>query len=289
MELENNFIAIAFGLILSAFTCGIAAYSGFFHFENPPSSKLHLGHVLGVFVLFLSVPIWLAPLTAYVIVSITSGAFSHQLASIIKVMKHPWFQLGVILTSVLVVGIYTYKLRRLFIPLFGPEGTNWKWSMKQFGMGLLTCLICFPVVMTVSLIIQTILYLAFQILPIEQVAVVHLRSLLDKPFLFGLTTLAVVTVVPMVEEVIFRGFFQTWLMSKIGVGKAIVLTALLFALFHYSQQQEVYNFQIVGSLFVLALFLGFIYVRQQSLWAPIALHMLFNFIGVSAIFLDGNG
>lgn len=142
-----------------------------------------------------------------------------------------------------------------------------------------------PLVFTVSQMLDLILEWAFKIPQIEQNAVVHLRTLEEQPVLFGLTLLLVTTVVPVMEELLFRGFLQTWLMKYFSIESSILVTSVLFASFHYASQQSWYNIQIVGALFVLSLFLGYIYARQRSLWAPIALHSLFNLIGVAGIFL----
>ena len=65
--------------------------------------------------------------------------------------------------------------------------------------------------------------------------------------------------------------------------KAIVFSALCFALFHYAPSQGMGNISLLATLFLFALFLGFIYERQASLFASIGLHMTFNAVSTFRI------
>lgn len=118
---------------------------------------------------------------------------------------------------------------------------------------------------------------------VQQLAVQELERDFEHPVLFVLMAITVTTIVPFVEELLFRGFMQNWLRKYIGRGRAIFLTAFIFACFHYSHGQGIGNFELIISLFSLSLFLGYIYERQQTLWASIGLHSTFNAISVIAI------
>jgi membrane protease YdiL (CAAX protease family) len=75
----------------------------------------------------------------------------------------------------------------------------------------------------------------------------------------------------------------------LGTKAAILLTSLAFALFHYSGSQEIGNVSLIASLFTFALFLGFIYEKQSSLFASIGLHMTFNLASALRILLAAEG
>jgi membrane protease YdiL (CAAX protease family) len=83
---------------------------------------------------------------------------------------------------------------------------------------------------------------------------------------------------PVGEEIFFRGIIQTGLhrlwLPRWGSMRhrwiAIVLTALLFGLMHFS----VYHH--IPALIALGIILGYVYERTGSLLVPIMLHMLFN-------------
>ena len=88
---------------------------------------------------------------------------------------------------------------------------------------------------------------------------------------------------PIIEEFLFRGCLMTYLKRYMPPKGAITLSALCFSLFHFAPSQGFGNISLVASLFVLALFLGFIYERQASLFASIGLHMTFNAVSTFRI------
>lgn len=65
-------------------------------------------------------------------------------------------------------------------------------------------------------------------------------------------------VAPITEEVLFRGLILRGLLSRFGAGSAVVLTALLFSLFHVNP------WQFLGA-FVLGLLFGWFYLALRSL------------------------
>lgn len=158
-------------------------------------------------------------------------------------------------------------------------------AFKDFGFGVLTWVISFPVVACVDQIGDLLTYLAFGVSRVEQVAVRFVRLSAESPFLLTVATISTVIAAPLLEEWIFRGFMQTYLKSKLGFVKALFVTALIFACFHFSPSQGTGNFTLILSLFTLALYLGFLYEKRKSLIAPIALHMTFNSISVIRIVL----
>jgi membrane protease YdiL (CAAX protease family) len=98
-----------------------------------------------------------------------------------------------------------------------------------------------------------------------------------------LTTIAVLIlvafVIPIWEELFFRGFLYKWSRNRLGMWAAISLNALLFGVFH-----------LIPLQILLAAMMGFalawIYERSDSLWAPILMHMINNLIvGVSSVWL----
>jgi membrane protease YdiL (CAAX protease family) len=87
-----------------------------------------------------------------------------------------------------------------------------------------------------------------------------------------------VLVVPVFEELLFRGFLQTSLRSVSGkpwVG--IVLTSLFFSVLHPPTH--------IPALFMLSCGLGYAYERSGSLFRPILMHVFFNGFNVVATLL----
>lgn len=119
----------------------------------------------------------------------------------------------------------------------------------------------------------------------EQVAIKQLKQNKELGSLFIFSIFSVTILIPFFEELVFRGILQTWLRSQWGRWGAIISSSLLFSLAHYSPAQGIANLQILGSLFVLSNFLGFLYERQRSLIAPVLVHSFFNALSVSSIAL----
>lgn len=160
-----------------------------------------------------------------------------------------------------------------------------KQAAKDFFFGSMTWLVAYPIVLVLSQLISLIVSHIYKGPRLEQVAVQHLKATISSPMLFWTTVIAIIFVVPLVEELLFRGYLLTWLQKFFRNGISIILSSGIFSFFHYSASQGIDNIELLVSLFILACFLGYIYERQQSLWAPIGLHTTFNAISISMILL----
>lgn len=90
-----------------------------------------------------------------------------------------------------------------------------------------------------------------------------------------------VLIVPVFEELLFRGFLQTSLRSVSGKPwVAIVLTSLFFSVLHPPTH--------IPALFMLSCGLGYAYERSGSLFRPILMHVFFNGFSVAAAFLQSS-
>ena len=76
---------------------------------------------------------------------------------------------------------------------------------------------------------------------------------------------------PVMEEYIFRKLIVDRTV-RYGQGTAVVVSGLMFGLFHGNLNQFVYAA-------VIGMFLAFLYVKTGDLRITISLHMLFNFVG----------
>jgi membrane protease YdiL (CAAX protease family) len=97
----------------------------------------------------------------------------------------------------------------------------------------------------------------------------------------GLRILVVIfaaLIVPVFEELLFRGFFQTALRSLSGSPwTGIVLTSIFFAILHPPTH--------IPALFMLSCGLGYAYERSGSLLRPILMHIFFNGFSVAMTLL----
>lgn len=86
-----------------------------------------------------------------------------------------------------------------------------------------------------------------------------------------ITSIYTVLLAPVFEELLFRKFLCDRIV-KYGQGTAILLSGLMFGLFHGNFNQFFYAF-FIGSYF------AFIYVQTGNIKYTIGLHMMVNFIG----------
>ncbi len=80
-----------------------------------------------------------------------------------------------------------------------------------------------------------------------------------------LTFQALVLVTPLTEELFFRGFVLPGLAARLGVGRAIVASAVIFSVFHL-------DLGVLAPVFVAGLLLGWLYHRTGSLWPGVLVH-----------------
>jgi membrane protease YdiL (CAAX protease family) len=80
-------------------------------------------------------------------------------------------------------------------------------------------------------------------------------------------------IAPLTEEVLFRGIILSGFLKNYSVNHAIILSAVLFAIFHFTIIQ-------LPVTFIMGCFLGWLYVRTGSLIPSIFAHALYNFCAI---------
>lgn len=158
---------------------------------------------------------------------------------------------------------------------------------RNIAIGVATWFVAYPVtafIGSLTKFLLTKIYADPGVL--NQIAVSELKGMQgDSALSLVLSALWVVTIVPVLEELLFRGLLQGWLKNRFSVYKAIAITSIVFSFFHFSPLQGLSNIELLISLFTLSCFLGYLRERQDSLWASIALHSFFNGVSVAIIFL----
>ena len=84
--------------------------------------------------------------------------------------------------------------------------------------------------------------------------------------------LGISVMAPVVEELLFRGIIQGELRKAMPDWLAIIIQAVVFALFHLEPIQSSY-------VLLPGLLLGLAYYWSRSIWVPVIMHISFNFIG----------
>jgi membrane protease YdiL (CAAX protease family) len=114
---------------------------------------------------------------------------------------------------------------------------------------------------------------------------VEAQELLFQEPLLGLAaTITLTTVVPLVEETLFRGVLYASLLERGGHALAIVVTAVTFAAIHLLAGASAVG--PIVQLLLLALYLGGLRAFTGSLWAPLAAHATWNLVA-SLVYLIG--
>ncbi|MEQ9367400.1 MAG: type II CAAX endopeptidase family protein [Leptospirales bacterium] len=101
----------------------------------------------------------------------------------------------------------------------------------------------------------------------------------------ALFTTAIVIMAPLWEEILFRGFvFAGYSRSPIGPIGAILIPALIWAAIHL--QYEAHD---IATIFVLGIVIGVARWRTNSLYVPIAIHLVLNSIALISVAISIDG
>jgi len=78
--------------------------------------------------------------------------------------------------------------------------------------------------------------------------------------------------IPVIEELVFRGIILGEFLSTMNADVAVFLSALIFGTMHMQPVQ-------IGYALVCGLILGYVYLYSNSLYLSIAIHIIFNVLG----------
>lgn len=87
-----------------------------------------------------------------------------------------------------------------------------------------------------------------------------------------------VVLAPLFEEIIFRGYLQKRLRETRGVVFSIVFSSLIFAVLHF-------QLNVIISVFVLSLFIGYLREKFDSIWPGVMVHALRNGLAYMLLFI----
>lgn len=90
--------------------------------------------------------------------------------------------------------------------------------------------------------------------------------------------LAVAVAAPVLEELLFRKIVLEGMEVNYGARKAIIWSAVLFAIFHLNPWQGI-------GAFCIGLFLGWLYVKTRDIWLCIFIHFFTNSLAFLAFFM----
>ncbi len=281
--------------IIFALIGGMANYfaytKGFFTLpsNNLRRPQISVKQLLIVFVIYINISIFITPFILKLIHTIwirRTLALEHESIFLMTIAQISNF----VLTFFLLY-IFSMKQDRKIMKLLWKDLAKNNSTTIAFdvSLGAMVWIPSFPIIILINHLGELFIYWIFSSKGSLQVAVQYLQRSLDSPLYFSMALIIIVILAPILEEYIFRGFLQSWFKNHFGTTLSILLSAICFALFHFIPSQGFSNLPLIFSLFIFALYLGFIYERQRSLFAPIALHMTFNAASVLRIVFINSG
>ncbi|MBS0648347.1 MAG: CPBP family intramembrane metalloprotease [Verrucomicrobia bacterium] len=267
---DSIYVLLIFGL-LGLITNSIAWKNGFYEWHPLPPPRIYFKQVVSVFAIYVGVTFFLSQ---YFV-----GLLQRHSTAPVSLGLNITVQFLIVVSMVVALILYGRTQSPLFEKIWkNPAQATATSPTYDFFLGIATLFAAFPVVIVVGQFFDLLLYLFFQLESYEQTAVRYLKTTLVSPSLTMLALITIVVIAPFIEEFLFRGTLQTYFKQRLSAKKAIILTSLCFALFHFSPEQGLGNLSLIPSLFTFACFLGYVYERQGSLFASVGLHMAFNFL-----------
>ena len=80
---------------------------------------------------------------------------------------------------------------------------------------------------------------------------------------------ALVVCTPLIEEFIFRGMMFNALKQKISIPSSVILCSLTFGIIHQ-------KIMIIVVAFIMGNYFSYCYIKYESMYAPIIVHLAFN-------------
>lgn len=94
---------------------------------------------------------------------------------------------------------------------------------------------------------------------------------------YALMLLIAGVLAPLAEETAFRGLLYGWLRERLGIGLAMLGSALAFSVMHGIPA-------LIPAIVVLGVILAWVYEKTGSIWAPVIVHGLYNAIVTTIIY-----
>jgi len=156
---------------------------------------------------------------------------------------------------------------------FLPVVWRWEWLL----VAVFVSIVSIPVRGLLGLVIQFLLEGGLESLQARS-AIISAGSSFSWVNFF-LTLVGAGLIVPISEELYFRGLLHRWFQSRLGFRARVLLSSAIFGLAHFD------SVAVVAASFVLGLVNAIAYERSKSLWLPIAMHVITNCFSVTLLYL----
>lgn len=146
---------------------------------------------------------------------------------------------------------------------FGMDRKN----LKRAALALIICIVTLPIITQASFFYQQLLEKHFHISLTNQDIILQINE--SPPIIKAGLILTAITLIPLCEELLFRGVLFPYLTRNIGLPAGIFVVSIIFAIIHF-------NLASALAIFLLSVVLCLAYWRTGTLWVSIAIHSLFN-------------
>lgn len=186
-----------------------------------------------------------------------------------------WFSVGALLTnliaclaSIFIVGPFLQTIKRSDL---GFRKFKIRWVFFAVGLGL--------VVIIVRGLMGAVL---LQLFPALNFGADELQNILVNN-MSGTSQILVMlllssVIVPIGEELFFRGFIHKWIRQRLGMWAGVLLSSLIFAGFHLVPLQVI-------MVLPLGIVLAWVYEKSGSIVPAIILHVFNNLVAMGAAFI----
>ena len=188
--------------------------------------------------------------------------------ALVQVFKPEWLMDANISLMISMLPMYLIGMPILIVLVKTVPAEKVEKKKRKAGHFVLAALMCFGLAYA-SNFIGTILTTVIGMLKggMVQNAIMNIATSIN----VLLAVLFMVICAPLIEEYVFRKLVVDRTI-KYGQGVAVLLSGLMFGLFHGNLNQFIYAFAI-------GCFLAFLYVKTGNLKITIIIHMIFNFLG----------
>lgn len=190
--------------------------------------------------------------------------------------------------AIVVMAIVIFLVRTSFARRLKGFGLNVRTIPKDFLAAVINLLATWPLVIAALIVTMFFGKLIYgQDFAIEQHEELELITAYPQLPLRILIVVLAILVAPLIEEMLFRGLFQTMIRSVLEIRNpkfhirnaawpAILISSALFVMVH----ADIAHWP---ALFVLAICLGYSYEKSGSLFRPIFIHSFFNAVTIIAV------
>lgn len=171
------------------------------------------------------------------------------------------------------IGIASTVVTTLFIYIFGFRKTKAPFK-EVFSIKLFNPLILIPIIITLPALQHLVTYLNIEVeklLPTPPWFWELFERVLNNRFGFWGAIVKVAIIAPIIEEILFRGIIMNGLIKNYRSWYAVLMSGVLFSLYHLNPWQMTYTF-------FLGLLLGWIVLKTKSLPLAILIHSINNLL-----------